>query len=71
MQRWLDFESDRGGVAWGILCCWLGVVSNLLLLSLGVTIFYIVPWTLLGVPAVTSFVTWMASTRSRRGAERR
>jgi hypothetical protein len=67
MRRWLNFDSDRGGVAWGILCCWIGVISNLILLSLGVTIFYIVPWTLFGVPALASALIWAAS---RRGCDR-
>lgn len=67
MRAWLNFETDRGGVAWGILCCWIAVLSNLLLLGLGVTIFYIVPWTMFGVPAVASAVIWLASRRSQRG----
>ncbi len=67
MQRWLNFDLDRGGVAWGILCCWIGVASNLLLLSFGVTIFYIVPWTLFGVPAAASALIWVIARRGVGG----
>lgn len=53
-QGWINFDTDRGGVFWGVLCCWLAVFSNLGLLSLDVPIFYIVPWNFFGVPVAVT-----------------
>jgi len=39
--------------------CWLAVWGNLLLLRLGVTIFYIVPFDILVVPALVTALFWL------------
>ena len=59
-RGWINFDTDQGGVLWGCLCCWLGVLSNFGMLSLGVPIFYIVPWSLFGVPIVVTLLVWAA-----------
>ena len=43
MGDWLSFTSSRGGVLWAVLCCWVGVFANLLLLTQEVNIAYLVP----------------------------
>jgi len=60
MGKWLNLASDQGGVFWGILCCWLAVLANVTLLGVGVTIFYIVPLDLFGVPIIVSLLMWLA-----------
>ena len=57
-EGWFNFDSDRGAVLWGILCCWLAVLSNIGLLALDVPIFYIVPWSLFGVPLAVTCAVW-------------
>ena len=59
MRRWLSFDTDRGAVLWGILCCWLAVAENLLLLRIGVSIFWIVPLDLFFVPLAVSLALWL------------
>jgi hypothetical protein len=54
MNRWLNAQSDHGGVLWGILCCWLMVAANFLLLDLHVAIFYVVPFDVFGVPLLVT-----------------
>jgi hypothetical protein len=61
MIRWARFDTDEGGVLWGILCCWLAVCGNVVLLALGVTIYWIVPLDLLAVPILASLAQWLAS----------
>ena len=58
MRAWFSLTSDRGGVLWGILCCWLAVIANICLLGVDVPIFYIAPIDLFGVPGVVSLVMW-------------
>lgn len=59
-HTWINFDTNRGGVLWGVLCCWLAVFSNLGLLSIDVSIFYIVPWNLFGVPIAVTLAIWAA-----------
>jgi hypothetical protein len=61
MNRWAHFDTDEGGVLWGILCCWLAVCGNLILLAFGVPIDWIVPLDLFGVPILASLTQWLAS----------
>ncbi len=56
LNAWLNFDTDRGGVLWGAACCWLAVLSNMLLLAFAVPVFYLVPWTLFGVPLLVSLL---------------
>ena len=56
LEAWTSFDSDRGGVLWGIACCWLAVLSNLALLAFAVPIAYVVPWTLFGVPLLVTLL---------------
>ena len=59
-------DSDVQAILWAIACCWLAVGLNFLLLDLGVTIFYVVPIDLIGVPlAVTA--AFALARRSRAG----
>lgn len=57
-RGWFNFDTDRGAVLWGVLCCWLAVLSNMGLLALDVPVFYIVPWSLFGVPLVVTLAIW-------------
>ena len=66
IRRWVNFDTDRGGVLWGVLCCWLAVLSNFALLAMGVTIFYIVPWNIFGVPLAVTGLMWAVSRRAVR-----
>ena len=59
-RGWINFDTDRGAVLWGMLYCWLTVLSNIGLLTLGVPIFYIVPWSLFGVPIAVTAAIWLA-----------
>lgn len=63
MLRWTRFDTDEGGVIWGILCCWLAVCGNVALLAFGVSIHWIVPLDLFAVPALASAVQWLAGRR--------
>lgn len=51
-----NFDTDRGGVLWGCLCCWLGVLANVALLQFSPPVLLIVLWTLFGVPIVVTIV---------------
>ena len=66
MQRWLSFETDQGAVLWGILCCWLAVAGNVSLLGLGVSIFWVVPFDLFGVPILVSLALWVFQRKQAR-----
>jgi hypothetical protein len=59
MHQWLSLRTDRGGVLWGILCCWLAVTANVLLFSLHVPVFYVVPFDVFGVPLIVTLALWL------------
>jgi hypothetical protein len=61
MIRWARFDTDQGGVLWGILCCWLAVCGNLVLLAWDVNIHWIVPLDLFAVPILASLAQWLTS----------
>lgn len=50
---------------WAIGCCWTVVWGNYLLLDLGVTVFWIVPIDLFGVPALVTAVFHVLRRRRR------
>lgn len=62
-RRWIRFDADEGGIAWAILCCWIGVLGNILLLGAGVPIFVVVPWSLFGVPLLVTLLLWLIARR--------
>lgn len=45
---------DGEAILWAIACCWTVVWGNYLMLDLGVTVFWIVPIDLFGVPALVT-----------------
>ncbi len=45
---------DGEAIVWAIACCWIVVWGNYLLLDLGVTVFWLVPIDLFGVPALVT-----------------
>jgi hypothetical protein len=65
-RGWFNFDTDRGAVLWGVLCCWLAVLSNIGLLALDVPIFYIVPWSLFGVPLAATLAIWVVTASDRQ-----
>ncbi len=62
-RRWKSFNTDEGGILWAILCCWVGVLGNQLLLGAGVPISVVVPWSLFGVPLVVTLFLWLLARR--------
>ncbi len=66
-RRWRILPADRPAIGWAIACCWLAVAGNCLLLELGLTAAYIVPFDLFVVPLL---VTLAFRLLRRRGAGR-
>ena len=66
-RRWRILPADRPAIGWAIGCCWLAVAGNYLLLELGLTAAYIVPFDLFVVPLL---VTLAFRLLRRRGAGR-
>jgi len=62
-RQWIRFDTDQGGVLWAVLCCWLGVLGNMVLAAAGVPIAIVVPWSLFGVPLLVTLVLWLAGRR--------
>lgn len=62
-RQWIRFDTDQGGLLWAVLCCWLGVLGNMVLVAAGVPIAFIVPWSLFGVPLAVTLVLWLAGRR--------
>jgi hypothetical protein len=54
MREWLNGRTDRGGVLWGIVCCWSMVAANFALLHFRAPIFYVVPFDVIGVPVMVT-----------------
>ena len=48
------YRADLSAVAWSVACCWLVVWGNYAMLGLGVTVFYLIPIDLFGVPLVVT-----------------
>jgi hypothetical protein len=63
MQAWLNGATDRGGVLWGILCCWLLVLMNFALFGFHTPVFYVVPFDVVGVPLIVTLALWAAGPR--------
>jgi len=62
-KQWTRTDTDNGGVLWAILCCWLAVFGNLLLLAGGVSVSLVVPWSLFGVPLAATMLLWLVGRR--------
>jgi len=48
------YRADLSAVAWSVACCWFVVWGNYVMLGLGVTVFYLIPIDLFGVPLVVT-----------------
>ncbi len=66
MRSWLRFDTDKGGVVWGILCCWLGVLLNLAFVRAEVSPFVIVPCDLFVVPGLVTAGLWLSARLNLR-----
>jgi len=53
-RRWQIAPADRPAILWAIACCWLAVAGNYLLLELGLTAAYLVPFDLFVVPLLVT-----------------
>ncbi len=65
-SAWFNFDTDRGGLLWGCMCCWLGVLTNLALLQFSPPVTLIVLWTLFGVPIVVTILVSCISYMVRK-----
>lgn len=54
MLKLLDPLRDESAVLWGVLCCLVGILTNVALLSAGISISLVVPWAFFGVPLVVT-----------------
>jgi hypothetical protein len=58
-------RGDGAAILWAAACCWLAVGGNYLLIAMGLTAAYIVPFDLFAVPAIVSAAFWAARRRRR------
>lgn len=64
--RWRILPADRAAIWWAIACCWLAVGGNYLLLELGLTAAYIVPFDLFAVPLLVTLACRLLRRRGPR-----
>lgn len=65
-RRWRIAPADRPAIWWAIACCWLAVAGNYLLLELGLTAAYIVPFDLFAVPLLVTLAFRLLRRRGPR-----
>ncbi len=59
-------RTDFSAIFWAIACCWLVVWGNYAMLGLGVTVFYLIPIDLFGVPLVVTATFYLIAALTRR-----
>ena len=67
-RRWQIAPADRPAILWAIACCWLAVGGNYLLLELGLTAAYLVPFDLFAVPLLVTLGFRLLRRRRSGGA---
>ena len=60
------YRADLNAVGWSIACCWLVVWGNYALLGFGVTVFYLIPIDLFGVPLAVTAAFHLIAVLTRR-----
>jgi hypothetical protein len=65
-RRWRIAPADRAAIWWAIACCWLAVAGNYLLLALGLTAAYLVPFDLFAVPLLVTLAFRLLRRRGPR-----
>ena len=56
---WKPISADLGAVLWAISCCWAAVCGNYLLIGIGLTASYIVPFDMFAVPTLVTAAFWL------------
>lgn len=59
------YRADLSAVCWGISCCWLVVWGNYAMLELNVTVFYLIPIDLFGVPILVTVLFHLVGVVTR------